>query len=91
MAEDSKSNDGPRAKPNQKDKGTVVHTAFGEPMSGHLSDIADGDDVRGRAPAAPADDGKAKPNQIDKGKVVHTAFGEKMSGGIADIADGDDE
>jgi hypothetical protein len=37
-------NDGPRAKPHQKDKGTVVNTAFGEKMTGHLSDIADGDD-----------------------------------------------
>ena len=80
---------GPRAKPKQKDKGTVVHTAFGEPMSGHLSDIADGDDAR-KTRAASADDGKAHPGQKDKGKVVTTAFGEKMSGGLADIADGDD-
>jgi hypothetical protein len=78
-----------KAKPNQKDKGTVVHTAFGEKMSGHLSDIADGDDAR-NARTAPVDDGKAHPHQKDKGKVVTTAFGEKMSGGLADIADGDD-
>lgn len=78
-----------KAKPKQKDKGTVVHTAFGEKMTGHLSDIADGDDVRKKAPAA--HDGKARPHQIDKGKVVTTAFGEKMSGGLADIADGDDQ
>jgi hypothetical protein len=84
-------NDGPRARPNQKDKGTVVNTAFGEKMTGHLSDIADGDDAKARVRAAPADDGKAHPGQKDKGKVVNTAFGEKMSGGIADIADGDDE
>ena len=32
------------AKPGQKDKGTVVRTAFGEPMSGGVADIADGDD-----------------------------------------------
>jgi len=76
------------AKPNQKDKGTVVHSAFGEKMTGHLSDIADGDDVRKKARAA--HDGKARPGQVDKGKVVTTAFGEKMSGGLADIADGDD-
>ena len=88
--EDPKTNDGPRARPNQKDKGTVVHSAFGEKMDGHLSDIADGDDVRRRARAAKADDGKAHPGQTDKGKVVTTAFGEKMSGGLADIADGDD-
>jgi hypothetical protein len=79
-----------KAKPNQKDKGTVVHSAFGEKMTGHLSDIADGDDVRKRAKAAQVDDGKAHPRQKDKGKVVTTAFGEKMSGGLADIADGDD-
>jgi len=79
-----------KAKPNQKDKGTVVHSAFGEKMTGHLSDIADGDDVRRKARAAPADDGKAHPHQKDKGKVVTTAFGEKMSGGLADITDGDD-
>jgi hypothetical protein len=79
-----------KAKPNQKDKGTVVHTAFGQQMTGHLSDIADGDDVRRRAKAAKVDDGKARPRQIDKGKVVTTAFGEKMSGGLSDIADGDD-
>lgn len=78
-----------RAKPNQKDKGTVVHTAFGEPLTGHLADIADGDDAR-KTKAAKVDDGKAHPHQKDKGKVVTTAFGEKMSGGLADIADGDD-
>ena len=78
-----------KAKANQKDKGTVVHTAFGQKMSGHLSDIADGDDVRKKAKAA--HDGKARPGQVDKGKVVTTAFGEKMSGGLADIADGDDQ
>jgi hypothetical protein len=78
-----------QARPNQKDKGTVVHTAFGQKMTGHLSDIADGDDVRKKARAA--HDGKARPKQIDKGKVVTTAFGEKMSGGLADIADGDDQ
>jgi len=33
-----------QARPNQKDKGKVVHTAFGEPMSGGIADIADGDD-----------------------------------------------
>ena len=81
--------DGPRAKPHQKDKGTVVNTAFGEKMTGHLSDIADGDDVRGRAPAA--HDGHARPGQLDKGKVVNTAFGEKMTGHLSDIADGDDK
>jgi hypothetical protein len=32
------------ARPNQKDKGKVVTTAFGEPMSGGIADIADGDD-----------------------------------------------
>ncbi len=77
-----------KAKPNQKDKGTVVEGAFGEKMTGHLSDIADGDDARRKTRAAP--DGKARPGQVDKGKVVTTAFGEKMSGGLADIADGDD-
>ena len=82
-------NDGPRAKPHQKDKGTVVNTAFGEKMTGHLSDIADGDDVRKGAP--PAHDGHARPGQIDKGKVVNTAFGEKMTGHLSDIADGDDK
>ena len=78
-----------KAKPNQKDKGTVVHSAFGQKMDGHLSDIADGDDRR-RTKAAKVDDGKAHPHQKDKGKVVTTAFGEKMSGGLSDIADGDD-
>jgi hypothetical protein len=90
MAEDPKNDDANRARPNQKDKGTVVHTAFGEKMDGHLSDIADGDDARRGAKAAKADDGKAHPGQIDKGKVVTTAFGEKMSGGLSDITDGDD-
>jgi len=91
MADDPKTdNNGPRAKANQKDKGTVVHSAFGEKMTGHLSDIADGDDVRRKARPAPVDDGKARPGQKDKGKVVTGAFGEKLSGGIADIADGDD-
>ena len=79
-----------KAKPNQKDKGTVVHSAFGQKMDGHLSDIADGDDRR-KTKAAKVDDGKAHPHQKDKGKVVTTAFGEKMSGGLADIADGDDQ
>lgn len=88
--EDPNTNDGPRARPHQKDKGTVVNTAFGEKMTGHLSDIADGDDVRAGARAAPVDDGKAHPRQKDKGKIVSTAFGEKFDGGISDIADGDD-
>jgi len=78
-----------KAKPNQKDKGTVVHSAFGQTMDGHLSDIADGDDRR-KTKAAKVDDGKAHPHQKDKGKVVTTAFGQKMSGGLSDIADGDD-
>jgi hypothetical protein len=34
-----------RAHPHQKDKGKVVTTAFGEPMSGGIADIADGDDA----------------------------------------------
>ncbi|HLZ75576.1 hypothetical protein [Phenylobacterium sp.] len=80
---------GPRAKPKQKDKGTVVHTAFGQKMDGHLSDIADGDDARNTKAAKP-DDGKAHPGQKDKGKVVTSAFGEKMGGHLSDIADGDD-
>jgi hypothetical protein len=80
---------GPKAKPNQKDKGTVVHTAFGEKMHGHLSDIADGDDVRN--PKGKPDDGKAHPGAKDKGKTVTTAFGEPMSGHLSDIADGDDD
>jgi hypothetical protein len=33
-----------QAQVNHKDKGTVVRTAFGEPMSGGIADIADGDD-----------------------------------------------
>ena len=33
-----------QAHPHQKDKGKVVTTAFGEPMSGGIADIADGDD-----------------------------------------------
>ena len=33
-----------QAKPNQVDKGKVVTTAFGEPMSGGIADISDGDD-----------------------------------------------
>ena len=82
-------NDGARAKPNQKDKGTVVQTAFGEKMHGHLSDIADGDDVRKNA--AKPDDGKAHPGQTDKGKTVTTAFGQPMSGHLSDSADGDDQ
>lgn len=82
-------NDGPRAKPRQTDKGKTVTTAFGQPMSGHLSDIADGDDARGKAAAKPGD-GKARPNQKDKGKTVTTAFGQPMSGHLSDIADGDD-
>lgn len=32
-----------KAKVGVKDKGTVVHTAFDEPMSGAIADIADGD------------------------------------------------
>lgn len=32
-----------RAKVGVKDKGKVVHTAFDEPMSGSVADIADGD------------------------------------------------
>jgi len=32
------------AQPGHKDKGKVVRTAFGEPMSGGIADIADGDD-----------------------------------------------
>lgn len=80
---------GPRAKSKQKDKGTVVHTAFGEKMDGHLSDITDGDDARKKTQAQKAD-GKAHPGQKDKGKVVTSAFGEKMGGHLSDIADGDD-
>ena len=38
------SKDGEKARPRQKDKGKVVTTAFGEPMSGGIADIADGDD-----------------------------------------------
>ena len=83
-------NDGPRARPNQKDKGTVVQTAFGEKMTGHLSDIADGDDAKARVAPAQVDDGKAHPHQKDKGKIVTTAFGEKFDGHLSDIADGDD-
>jgi hypothetical protein len=33
-----------QAKGHHKDKGKVVTTAFGEPMSGGIADIADGDD-----------------------------------------------
>jgi hypothetical protein len=33
-----------RAQHHHKDKGKVVTTAFGEPMSGGIADIADGDD-----------------------------------------------
>jgi len=36
----------PVAHPHRKDKGTIVHTALGEPMSGGIADIADGDDER---------------------------------------------
>ena len=32
------------AQPHHKGKGPVVSTAFGEPMSGGVADIADGDD-----------------------------------------------
>jgi hypothetical protein len=32
------------AHPHHKDKGRVVTTAFGEPVSGAIADIADGDD-----------------------------------------------
>jgi hypothetical protein len=35
-----------QAHPHRKDKGTVVTTAFDEPMSGGVADIADGDDER---------------------------------------------
>ena len=34
----------PQAHPHHKDKGTIVKTAFDEPMSGGVADIADGDD-----------------------------------------------
>jgi hypothetical protein len=34
------------AHPHRKDKGTIVRTALGEPMSGGIADIADGDDER---------------------------------------------
>jgi len=37
-------NEPQQARPHQKDKGKVVTTAFGEPMSGGIADIADGDD-----------------------------------------------
>jgi hypothetical protein len=40
---DTDENEG-HARPRQKDKGTVVRTAFGERMSGGVADIADGDD-----------------------------------------------
>ncbi len=80
---------GPRAKPKQKDKGTVVHTAFGQKMDGHLSDIADGDDSHKKTQAQKSE-GKAHPGQKDKGKIVTSAFGEKMGGHLSDIADGDD-
>jgi hypothetical protein len=40
---DQSANEG-QARPHQKDKGTVVKTAFGERMSGGVADIADGDD-----------------------------------------------
>ena len=33
-----------QAHPHHKDKGKVVTSAFGEPMSGGVADIADGDD-----------------------------------------------
>ena len=33
-----------QAHPHHRDKGKVVRTAFGEPMSGGIADIADGDD-----------------------------------------------
>ena len=33
-----------QARPHHKDKGTIVHTAFNEPLSGGVADIADGDD-----------------------------------------------
>ncbi|MDB5423957.1 MAG: hypothetical protein JWQ29_1373 [Phenylobacterium sp.] len=32
------------AHPHHKDKGRVVTTAFGEPVSGAIADITDGDD-----------------------------------------------
>lgn len=31
-------------KPGVKDKGKLVSTAGGEPLSGHIADLADGDD-----------------------------------------------
>jgi len=43
-AADDDKKDLPTAQPHHKDKGTVVRTAFGEPMSGGVADIADGDD-----------------------------------------------
>jgi hypothetical protein len=54
MADENKDDETPKpqngdlkqAHPHQKDKGTVVRTAFGEPMSGGVADIADGDDER---------------------------------------------
>jgi hypothetical protein len=92
--EDPKTDNTQQARTNQLDKGKVVHTAFGEKMSGGVADVSDGDDVRrGVKAGAPADNGEpqqAKPKQVDKGKVVTTAFGEPMSGGVADISDGDD-
>jgi len=54
MADENKDDETPtpqsdpkQAHPHHKDKGTVVRTAFGEPMSGGIADIADGDDERG--------------------------------------------
>ena len=54
MADENKDDETPtpqsgikQAQPHHKDKGTVVRTAFGEPMSGGIADIADGDDERG--------------------------------------------
>ena len=41
---EAENDDTERARPNQKDKGKVVRTAFGEKMSGGIADIADGDD-----------------------------------------------
>jgi hypothetical protein len=53
MADDPKTPEEPatekealeRAQTHHKDKGKVVTTAFGEPMSGGIADIADGDDA----------------------------------------------
>ena len=53
MADERKDDEAPppapelhQAHPHHKDKGEIVKTAFGEPMSGGVADIADGDDER---------------------------------------------